>query len=43
MEKKLKLKKFRLLKNKEHYYLKSINTDIYKECKSSAKIGLNYS
>ncbi len=29
--KEIKTKKFRLLKNKEHYYLKSINTDIYKE------------
>lgn len=27
----IKTKKFRLLKNKEQYYLKSINTDFYKE------------
>ena len=27
----IKTKKFRLLKNKENYYLKSINTDFYKE------------
>lgn len=27
----IKVKKFRLLKNKEQYYLKSINTDFYKE------------
>jgi len=27
----IKTKKFRLLKNNEHYYLKSINTDFYKE------------
>ena len=29
--KEIKTKKFRLLKNKEQYYLKSINTDFYKE------------